>query len=77
MRGEWKLRDWEYEYYSRILRTKIEYAYCHKDEEVSLVEYNLNPENVKDLLRYMGWENEDFAQNSMEGILCGFPMTSP
>ena len=35
MRGEWNLRDWEYEYYSRILRTKIEYAYQHKQNRQS------------------------------------------
>ena len=66
MRGEWNLRDWEYEYYSSILRTKIEYAYQHKNEEVSLNEYDLNPENVADLLKHMGWEDDDFEHNGWE-----------
>ncbi len=66
MRGEWNLRDWEYEYYSRILRTKIEYAYRHKNEEVSLTGYDLNPQNVSDLLEYMGWEDDDFEHNGWE-----------
>ena len=70
MRGEWNLRDWEYEYYSRILLTKIEYAYAHKNEEVSLNAYDLNPQNVSDLLEYMGWSDEDFEHNGWEQDCC-------
>ena len=66
MRGEWNLRDWEYVHYSRILQNKIDEAYRNKNESVSLLQYDLNPENVKDLLEFLGWTYDDFETNGWE-----------
>ena len=66
MRGQWNLRSWEIEHYTRILQVKIDYAYQHKNEQISLLEYDLNPENVRELLEHMGWEDEHFETNGWE-----------
>ena len=66
MRGSWNLREWEYTYFTYIMRTKLEEALRNKDEAISLTQYDINPANMCDILKHMGWNEEDFETNGWE-----------
>lgn len=56
MRGEWKCRDWELDYWSNKLESDIEFIYQHNDEELDYTKHDITPNQIGQILTYIGWE---------------------
>lgn len=58
MRGEWNLRDWEEEHWSRKMTSYIQTLFRGKNK-IDLTKEDINPYQVWNILETLGWERED------------------
>lgn len=56
MRGEWKCRAWELDYWGRKLESDIEFAYTHDNETMDYTKYDITPGQIGQVLESLGWE---------------------
>ena len=66
MRGEWKLRDWEEEYWLHKMGSYIQTLFRGKNK-INLTQEDINPYQVREILEELGWEqNDDTDTNGWE-----------
>lgn len=56
MKGEWRCRDWELDYWGRKLKSDIEFAYTHDDKTLNYTKYDITPGQIGQVLESLGWE---------------------
>lgn len=66
MRGKWNIREWEAEFWRSFFEKEIKNLEVGHTEKIDLTQKDLCPENVIDVLRNMGYEDEDYDTNGWE-----------
>ena len=67
MRGKYNLTEAETEYYSNIIKSKIDFLCGNQHEQVDLTTEELAPCQVDKILESFGWEREYIDSNGWEG----------
>ena len=66
MRGEWKCRDWELDYWGRKLKADIAFIYNHCDSTDETLDYtkcDITPGQIGQVLEFLGWEFNDLERD--------------
>lgn len=66
MRGRWKISQEERDKYIPYIKDCIKKLEASEEEEISLNDTTLNPENVKIILRELGYSQNDFDSNGWD-----------
>lgn len=68
MRGEWKCRDWEFDYWQHKLVPDIQYLYKYRKNSDTLeyTRYDITPGQIGQVLSVMGWEAGDIDYDGSE-----------